>query len=131
MNAQTQTAELQEQVEMLKAVGISPENWLGMIDKIIYDDLSDKNFKKSGKPLAEAADKQKEINRIINNYSIALAITVEDKQSGKDNDARMITKFSTIASAAKAGLLALGIPSNDVNNMLGLTQALKDIKGGQ
>ena len=123
---QQQMDEFQAQVELLNAHGINPEKWLEMIDNIINGSLTDLNYKRSGKPLAKAKDKQKEINRIVSNYGAALKTITKD-----DSGEKLTIKFTAIAAAAKAGLSALGMDNDQINKELGLYMALRAIKGGK
>jgi len=126
MDAQVHTADLQEHVGKLKMAGLDPEKWFAMIDSIINGDLADKDFKRSGKPVADSKDRQKEINRIINNYGLALkTVAVEG-----DNEEKIIFKFMAVAGAAKSGLTALGLSNDQINATLGLDYVMNEIMGG-
>jgi len=112
---------LKTQMEELNALGVSPDKFAGVIDDIINGDLSDKNYKKSAKPLKETApeDKEKEANRILDNYSIALKAL---ENNGPEQADMTVVKMSIIVGAASAGLSALGMDGHDINYALGLPQ---------
>jgi len=116
-------AQLQAQIASIAARGISPEQLMTVIDGIINGDLADKKYKAPDKPLIAAKDKQKQADRIINNYGIALASLAEDRESGKDDQEKSILKLTIIVGAASAGLSALGFNQDDINTALGLSAA--------
>lgn len=127
MNTQfaPEIAELRAQIAAIEAKGINYNQMMNVIDGIIKGDLANWNYQATGKPLAEAADKQKEASRIINNYGIALASLAADKKSGKDNTEKSMLKLSIIVGAATAGLNALGFAREYVDTVLGITGAAK------
>ena len=112
--------DLKEQIELINKHGIPPEKLVGIVDRIVNGDMKDEKYKKSDVPLAKAADKQKEANRIINNYNIALDALVEDKKNGKDDETRSVLKLSIIVGAAASGLEVLGMKKEDIITVLGL-----------
>jgi sporulation-control protein spo0M len=113
----------QEQFETINEYGITPEQIMKVIDGIIHSDLSDKNYQIPERPLAEAEDKQKEADRILNNYTLTLASLVENKENGKDDEIKSTIKLSIIIGAAKTALTMLGFRASDVDIALGLTEA--------
>ena len=118
-------AELRADLDSIVAKGFTAEQVTAVIEGILYHDLADKNYQISEKPLTEAADKQKEANRIINNYAITLARIAGDKKSGKETSEKTIYKLEIIVMAAKVALLTLGFENDYINAVLGLTGAGK------
>jgi len=115
--------ELREQFEAINAHGISPEQIMKVIDGIINDDLSDKNYVIPDRPLAEAEDKQKEAERILNNYRLTLTSLVNDKRLGKDDGIKSTLKLAIVVGAAKTALTQLGFRKSDIDIALGLADA--------
>jgi len=115
-------AYLKAQMDEINTLGISPDKFAGVIDDIINGDLADKNYKRSGVSLAKATDKEKEIDRILNNYDLALATVDKESKKGKQDTNMMLLKISIIVGAATAGLSALGMDGDDINDVLGLPQ---------
>lgn len=127
MNTQfaSELAELRAQIAAIEAKGINYDQMMNVIDGIIKGDLANWNYQATSKPLSEAADKQKEASRIINNYGIALASLAADKKSGKDDTEKSMLKLSIIVGAATAGLNALGFTRKYIDTVLGITGAAK------
>jgi hypothetical protein len=120
-----QLAAIKAQLEVVNKYGIKPTQLLNVVDGIVNGDLSDKNYKIPNRPLVEATDKLKEARRIINNYSIALKSLAGDQKGKKDDEVKILAKLTIIVSAAKSGLHALGLGDNEINIVLGLTDAKK------
>jgi len=112
--------ELKKGIESIAAQGITPEQMIQVMFGIINDDLADKNYKISDKPLAEAVDKQKEANRIISNYNIALKSLVEGVKSGDDDPIKRMAKLNIIVAAAAGALNTLGFAKEFIVAVLGL-----------
>jgi hypothetical protein len=113
--------ELQSQIKSINAKGISTDQMMAVIDNIINGDLTNKENKPLDIPLTEVKDKEKEAERIINNYRITLSSLVRDKESGKDDQERSALKLEIIVGAASTALAILGASREDINDVLGIT----------
>ena len=118
-------AEIKAQFETIKSYGVTPDQFISVTEGIITGDLTDKKYKASDTPLAQAEDKQKEARRIINNFSTALKALMDDQKAGKDDGMKTTVKLTIIVAAAKSGLSALGLKHDEINTALGITGALK------
>lgn len=116
-------AELKVLVKAIEDKGVSYEQMLKMIDGIVNGNFSDPNYKAPDRPLSEAKDKQKEANRILDNYTTILATLAADKKSGKDSTEKSMLKLSIIVGAATAGLNVLGFDRSYIDKVLGITGA--------
>ena len=110
----------QEQIKVLEKHGVDPDKMRKVIDDVINGDLTDKTFKRSGKPITQAENKQKEVYRIVKNFGVVLAALNADLEAGKDNEAKNIIKRNIMVGAVAVALGELGLEDNEILAAIGI-----------